>query len=366
MEKNLQLNLDLYDRAKASEITLSQLLEKMDPSQEGSKLNAFERQLKAHDIVTQSIPERGINSSRVEAFYRSSDSKVLFPEFIGLNLRESMVADSILPYLLATTTTIDSNAYRTIYCKDTTANKNAAKKARVTEASELPKSKLVTGENTAKIYKYGRAIEASYEVIRRMKIDMLAVHVRRIGQQTAIDEADDAIATIIAGDGNADTAATELKNKTLDTGATAGTLSKTAWIKFLLRFYPYQCNTVVADEDGLLQILNILYPDSTTQMMSMLLSGMSITAKVDMPQGLWQNVTLLYSPAMSDNKKNAHTTILGLDRRYAIEKLVEAGSEISEASAFITNQTKVLTISENVGFSCIMSGLGAAKTLEID
>ncbi len=362
----LALNLDMYNRARAKEITLSQLLEMEDPTPDGSKLNAYERQLKEHGIVIQSVPERGINASKVDAFYRTDTSKVLFPEFIGMNLREAMIAESILPYLIATTTTIDSNAYKTIYCKDTDTNKKAAQKKRVTEASELPKAKLVTAENNVKIYKYGRLIEASYEVVRRMKIDKLALHVRRLGQQSAVDETEDAISTIINGDGNDGTPATELKNRTLDATAAAGTLSKAAWLKFLLKFYPYQANTIVADEDGLIQILDILYPDSATQMMDFLLRGASISAKVEMPQGLWQNVTLLYSPIMADNKKNGHTTILGIDKRYTLEKIVEAGSDISEAAQFITNQTKVLTVSENAGFACIMGGMGSAKTLEID
>ncbi len=362
----INLNIDLYDRARAEEVTLSQLLEKLDPTPEGSKLNAYERHLKEFGIVTQSIPERGINASRVEAFYRTEESKVLFPEFIGMNLRESMVAESILPYLIATTTSIDSNAYRTIYCKDTEKNKEAAKKRRVTEAAELPKAKLETAENTVKIFKYGRQIVASYEAIRRMKIDMLALHIRRLGKQAAEDETEEAISTIINGDGNADTAAKEEKNKTLDTAAQSGKLTKESWLKFLLGFYPYQANTIVADEDGLIQILDILYPDSAIQMMDFLLRGAAISAKVQMPQDLWQNVTLLYSPIMKSNKKNNHTTILGFDRRYTLEKIVETGSDISEAQAFITNQTKVLTVSENAGFASIMSGFGTAKTLELD
>jgi len=357
------LTRDLYNQASENEMTLSQLLEQLAPAPEGSKLTAFENQLKEYGIVTQSIPEKGIIASKVEAFYRTDESKVLFPEFIATQLRESLTQMSILQYLLATTTTIDSNAYRNIYCDDSDANKKAAKKVRVTEASELPKSRLKTRENAIKIWKYGRAIEASYEVIRRMRIDLLAVHIRRIGEQAAQDEVVDVLDIILNGDGNSDTAATVLKAKTdLDSTATSGTLSKAAWIRFLLRFYPYQCNTVVASEDGLLQILNIIYPSDATQMMDFLLKGMAITAKVELPQQLWTNVTLLYSPSVE--KINAHVALYGIDRRYCIEKVVEAGSDIQEADKFITNQTQVLTISETAGFAKMFNE--ANKILEID
>lgn len=358
-----KLTRDLYHIASEKEMTLSQLLEQLAPAPEGSKLSAFEYQLKKHGIVTQSIPEKGIIASKVEAFYRTEESKVLFPEFIATQLREALASSSILPYLLATTTTIDSNAYRTIYCDDSDANKKAAKKVRVTEAADLPKARLKTRENAVKIWKYGRAIEASYEVIRRMRIDLLSVHIRRIGEQAAQDEVEDVLDVIKNGDGNPNTAAPILKAKTdLDPSATTGKLSKAAWIKFLLRFYPYQCNTVVANEDGLLQVLDILYPNDATQMMDFLLKGMAITARVELPQQLWTNVTLLYNPNVE--KINNHVALYGLDRRYCIEKVVEAGSDIQEADKFITNQTQVLTISENAGFAKMFNE--ANKILEID
>lgn len=357
------LTRELYNQASVKEMTLSQLLEQIAPAPAGSKLTAFENQLKEHGIVTQSIPEKGIIASKVEAFYRTEESKVLFPEYIATQLREALVGSSILPYLLATTTTIDGNAYRTIYCDDTEANKKAAKKARVTEAADLPKSRLKTRENSLKIWKYGRAIEASYEVIRRARIDLLSVHLRRLGEQTAQDEVMDVLDVIKNGDGNDNTTAPILKAKTdLDSAATSGKLSKEAWLRFLLRFYPYQCNTVVANEDGLIQVLDILYPNDATQMMDFLLKGMAITAKVELPQQLWTNVTLLYNPNVE--KVNNHVALYGIDRRYCIEKVVEAGSDIQEADKFITNQTQVLTISENAGFGKMFNE--ANKILEID
>jgi len=354
---------EMYNQARENEVTFSQLLEQLDPTPEGSKLSAYERQLKEHGILTQSIPEKGFNASKVEAFYRTEESKVLFPEYIASGLREALISSSILPYLIATTTPINGNSYRSIYCDDDTANKKAIKKVRVTEAADLPKSRLKTRENSVKIWKYGRAIEASYEVVRRMNLDLLSVHIRRIGEQAAQDEVADVLDIIVTGDGNANTAAPVLKAKTdLDSGASAGTLSKDAWLRFLLRFFPYQCNTVVASEDGLLQVLDILYPNDATQMMDFLLKGMAITAKVELPQQLWTNVTLLYNP--NAEKVNNHVALYGLDRRYCVEKVMETGSDIQEADKFITNQTTILTISENAGFSKMFNE--ANKILEID
>lgn len=354
---------DLYTQAKAEKITLSQLLEKLEPSPEGSKLTAFQRQLKEQKIITKTIAAKGINASTVEAFYRTDESKVLFPEFVATALRESLFSDSILPYLVGMTTSIEGNAYRTIYCKNTEANKKAARRKRVSEAADLPKSKLITAENTTKIWKFGNAIEASYEVIRRMKIDMLQLHIKKIGQQAGHDEVLDILDVIKDGDGN-DNAATIYKAKTdLDPEATAGTLSQNAFIAFLLRFWPNKCNTIIANEAGLLQVLNILFPAATaSHMVALLVGGAALPARVEMPQGLFSNFVLLYEPQVE--AINNHPVVYGLDQRYAIEKVIETGSDINEADRFITNQTEILTISENAGFNKIFQE--ASAILEID
>jgi hypothetical protein len=356
------LNRDMYNQATKEEITLSQLLERLDPTPEGSKLTAFERQLKEHGIVTQTIAEKGINASKVEAFYRTEESRVLFPEFVATTLRESLVADSILPFLVGMTTPIDGNSYRTIYLKNTAANKKATQRKRVTEAAELPKSKIVTAENATKIYKYGTAIEASYEVIRRSRIDKIAKQIQLIGQQASRDEVLDVLDVIKDGDGN-DNKAEIYKNRTLDSDATAGTLSQNALISFLLKFFPYKCNTMIANEAGLLQVLALLFPASTaSQLVALLVGGMALPTRVQMPQGLFAQFVLLYDPTLE--VVNAHPAIYGLDSRYSIEKIIEIGSDIQEADRFITNQTQVLTISENAGFCKIMPE--ASAILEID
>lgn len=357
------LTKDLYEQSKKERISLSQLLERLDPSTEGSKLTAFERQLKEHNIVAQSIAGKSIYASNVDVFYRTEESKVLFPEFIATTLRESIMAESILPYLIALTTPIDSNAYRTIYCINTPSNKKAAQRKRVTEAADLPKSKLVTAEHTTNIYKYGNAIETSYESLRRIKIDLLQLHVKRIGQEAAHAEVLDILDVIKDGDGNLNPA-TVYRNTTLDTTATAGTLSQKAFVSFLLKFFPNRCNTIIANEAGLLQVLNIIYPAATASQLvaAMLMGAMPLPQKVQMPQGLFIDFVLLYEPQLETINGNA--AIYGLDKRYAIEKVIETGSDISEAAAFIANQTQLLTISENAGFDKVLTE--ASAILEVN
>lgn len=338
----ITLNRDMYLAAAAEKMTFSQYLEKLDPTPEGEKLDAFERQLKKCGIITKSNYEKGIYASPVEAFYRTSESQVLFPEFIARQVREAIVQDTMLPYLIGQNTIITGDTYRTFYVEDQPTQQ---RKKRVTEASELPRAKIVGKEQTVKIYKFGRAIEASYETIRRMQIDMLALHVRRIAMQVAKDKVDEIIDVIIDGDGN-DNAATTYNLTDLDSGASAGTLTAKGLLKFLMKFKPYPCNVLITDEDTFVQLVLTNIPNLTaTDLLRLLAEGSTIGINLTAPQLPSGSVRLFW------NDNVTAYDLIGINNQYAIEQVTEAGSDIQESDKFITRQTQVLTISENSGFS---------------
>ena len=338
----ITLNRDMYLAAAAEKMTLSQYLEKLDPTPPGEKLDAFERQLKKCGIITKSVYEKGIYADPVEAFYRTSESQVLFPEFIARQVREAIMQDTMLPYLVGQNTIIQGDTYRTFYVED---QPEAARKKRVTEASELPRAKIVGKEQTVKIYKFGRAIEASYEVIRRMQIDMLALHVRRIAMQVAKDKVEEIINVIVNGDGNNNTAPT-YNLTALDTGATAGTLTAKSFLKFLMKFKIFPCNVLITDEDTFVQLVMTNIPNLTTaDLLRLLAQGTTVGVDLAAPQLPSGAVRLFWHDTVTPGD------LIGINSQYAIEQVTEAGSDIQEADKFITRQTQVLTISENSGFS---------------
>jgi hypothetical protein len=355
------LTPDLYRQAHSEAMTLSMFLEGLDPSPEGSKLDAFERLMQEAGIVTSNIPEKNIFSSKVEAFYRTDENKLLFPEYIARTLVQAMVQYPVFQYLVAARTMIDSNVYKAGYLDlDDAKNKKATQMRRVTEAAELPIAKLKLGESAINIYKYGRAIEASYEALRRMSIEVFNIHLQEIGVQAADNKVAEILSIIKDGDGN-NNAATSYKAKDLDSSFSTA-LTRTAWIKFLLKFYPRACNTVVSNEDGLLQVLEVLYPASTTAGLMDELLAKGLNVSVSLPQGFVSNVTLLYSPYAE--KINGKVALYGLNRESAIEEIVEVGSTINEVDKFIKNQTEIMTVSENSGFRKILKNSSAIMTLE--
>ena len=108
---NLKLEKGMYQQAGRS---FSQVLESQDPSEQykGSALeglDAFQRQLKRFDIKV-----KGSASDAVEKFFRTSDSAVLFPEYVARSVRQGMEEGDLIPQLTAAVTQFDGMDYRSI------------------------------------------------------------------------------------------------------------------------------------------------------------------------------------------------------------------------------------------------------------
>lgn len=356
------LTPDIYQKAHKEGMTLSMYLETQDPTPEGEKLDAFERLMKEAGILTKSIPSRNIFASTVEAFNRTSENKVLFPEYVARTLVHAMTEYPIYKHLISVRTGINGGVYEASYLDfDEPKNKKATEMRRVVEAADLPKATLKLGTSAIKLYKYGRAVGVSYEVLRRMSLEIFERHINRIGIEAVNNKVAEILAVIKDGDGNNNAAPIV---KQTDLGATASDkLSKDVWVKFLLSFYSAGgCNTVVANEDGLLQILDVLYPkgDVAGAAEQAIYQGLNVSVKL--PQNLITNFTLLYNPNIE--KINSKEAIYGLNSDNAIEEVYELNSTIQEADMNVINQTKVLTISENSGFRKMFKDCSKILTLD--
>ena len=166
----LKLDKGLY----TSEMGFTKSLEMIDPSEnykgtELEGLDAYERQLKRFDIKV-----KGSNSDTISKFFQTSDSAVLFPEYI----RRS-VADNVVDDLVAATTVVDSLDYRSVQCEPVDPDKIAD--SFITEGAFIPETNIKTNDKLTKLKKSGRSLVASYEAIKSQRLDLFAVMLRQIG-----------------------------------------------------------------------------------------------------------------------------------------------------------------------------------------
>ncbi|MBQ5340326.1 MAG: phage major capsid protein, partial [Oscillospiraceae bacterium] len=102
----VKLEKGMYHLANRS---FTQALEAADPSAqyagtELSELDAFERQLKRFDIHVS-----GENCDPVEKFFTTTESAVLFPEFVRRAIKRGM-EESILPELTAASSSVRASS----------------------------------------------------------------------------------------------------------------------------------------------------------------------------------------------------------------------------------------------------------------
>ena len=123
--ENVKLEKGMYGQNGRSFL---KVLESLDPSEnyKGTALeglDAFQRQLKRFDIHV-----KGAGSDMVEKFFHTSESSVLFPEFVSRVVRQGMESD-----ILTAWTTALSRPFRRM----TTRSSSAWRRAR---ASRRPAS----------------------------------------------------------------------------------------------------------------------------------------------------------------------------------------------------------------------------------
>ena len=247
---NLKLEKGMYNEAGKS---FAQVLEREDPSEQykGTALeglDAYQRQLKRFDIKV-----KGAGSDVVEKFFSTSQSAVLFPEYIARSVRQGMEESDLLPHITAATTRFDGMDYRSIASVPDDDQKALRQ---VEEGAEIPQTQVKTQENLVKLHKRGRMLVASYEAIRYQKLDLFSVTLRQIGAHINRMHLEDAIDVLINGDGNKNPAQ-EFTVGSEPIGGSSGTLTYDELVDFWAQFEPYEMNTLLVSGDMMRQMLKM-------------------------------------------------------------------------------------------------------------
>ena len=311
-------------------------LESIDPSEnyKGTSLeglDAFERQLKRFDIRL-----KGAGSSTVDKFFATTDSAVLFPEYVSRAVHQGIEEGKHLDSIIATKTNIEGLDYRTITSIPTADEKELKE---VAEGAQIPETVIHTQENLVSLKKRGRMLVASYEAIRFQRLDLFTVTLRQIGAYIARSQFKDAVNVLINGDGN-NNPATEISP------AVSGTISYEDLITLWNSFSPYEMNTLIAS------------PDVTAKLLTM-------PEFRDAPAGLnFHGKGTMITPLGANLIKSTDidSTLVALDKNYALE-MVTAGGVMTDFDRLIDRQLERATISQISGFAKIFAD--SAKVMNV-
>lgn len=329
---NIKLEKGLYSTGN-----FTKALESLDPSEEYSGtalegLDAYQRQLKRFGIRVS-----GAGSDAVDKFFKTSDSAVLFPEYVSRAVRQGLDEANALPKIVASTTVIDSLDYRSITSVPTDGDKELMV---VKEGAFIPETTVKAKENLVSLRKRGRILVASYEAIRHQRLDLFTVTLKQIGAYIARSQLKDAIDVLTNGDGNNNAAA-------LQPVASAGTLTYADLVAFWNRFDPYELNTIIAEPNIMADILNLNEFKDAAAGLNFHATGRAIT-----PIG----ANLIKSSSVAIN------TLIGLDRSCALE-MVTTGDVLTEYDKLIDRQLERAAITSTAGFAKIFDA--ASRILSV-
>ncbi len=337
---NLRLEKGMYNEAGR---TFTQVLEREDPSEQykGTPLeglDAYQRQLKRFDIKV-----KGAGSDVVEKFFSTSQSAVLFPEYIARSVRQGMEEADLLPHITAAVTRFDGMDYRSIASVPEDDQKALH---HVEEGATIPQTQVKTQENLVKLHKRGRMLVASYEAIRYQKLDLFSVTLRQIGAHINRMHLEDAIDVLLHGDGN-ENPAKEYTVGSDPIGGSSGTLTYDDLVDFWAQFDPYEMNTLLVSGDMMRQLLKM--DEFQNPLTGLNFQG---TGKLATPLG----ATLLRTSALESGK------LIGLDKNYALE-MVQGSDVMVEYDKLIDRQLERAAITSISGFAKLFTD--AAKVLKL-
>ena len=312
MYQNVTLEKGMYHLTNKSFV---QALEGLDPSAQYAEtplagLDAYERQLKRFDIRIS-----GPQCDRVEKFFTSTESAVLFPEFVRRAVQQGMDA-SMLSEITAVETHTDSSQYLGCTITETDSYGTAT-----SQSDALTASTILEASSALVLDKYGRVVKASYEAVRRQRLDVFAVFLRSVGMQLAQALMQQAITTLTAEAGSSSTKA-------------GSALAYSDLATLYGKFTTYNMNTLLVSPKVAATILAMAEMEDVVPVEQ---------AQVRLPFG----TVLCKVPQMSDN------VIIGLDKNFALE-MVTGSNLILETDRLIENQLDLITISLQCGFRVLM------------
>ena len=317
MYNDVKLEKGMYHLAGKSFL---QALEEADPQAQYAgtplaALDAYERQLKRFDIRV-----NGAGCDRVEKFFTTTESAVLFPEFVRRAIVQGM-REAVLDEITAVVTRCESNRYQGIVLTETAAY------ATTNEGAAMPDSTITESEDVVSLAKYGRTIKASYEAVRQQKLDVFALMLRRVGRELA-DSVTGAALDVLA----------DSVTPTSVTGLAYGDLAA-----LYGSFTSFDMKAVLVSPGVMAQIL---------VMDEMLEASSKDVTEIRLPFG----TRLINCKQLDDD------TVIGLDTDFALEQ-IRSSEVVLETDKLIDRQLDCIGVSINVGFRALMED--AVKVLEI-
>ncbi|MCM1132148.1 MAG: hypothetical protein NC340_01620 [Ruminococcus flavefaciens] len=304
MYNDIKLEKGMYNLNGKS---FTSALEELDPSSayigtELESFDAFERQLKRYNIRL-----NGAECDKVEKFFNSTETAVLFPEYVQRCIAKGF-NDTLVSSLSAAQTVCESGQYLGCVMDD------SAEYVATKQSNALPASTVKEGTTALVLEKFGRLINASYEAVRKQRLDVFGVMLKSIGVKLAVAVMKKAV----------DVLAKDAENISV-TSLTYANIAE-----LYGRFDCFDMTTILVNPSTASKIVAMdQLSDNRT----------NADGRMILPFGS----EIIKTSAVGEN------TIIGLDRNFALEFITSSGL-VLETDKLIDRQLDQITVSILCGF----------------
>lgn len=304
MYNDIKLEKGMYNLSGKS---FTAALEELDPSAayigtELENLDAFERQLKRYNIKV-----CGSECDRVEKFFSSTDTAVLFPEYVARCISKGF-DDKIITAITAVKTVSESGQYLGCTMDDSAAYTSTA------QATVLPAATVTESTSATVLEKFGRLINASYESVRKQRLDVFGVMLRSVGVKLAAAVAKKAVNVLVQNAAS----------------ISASTLTYASLAELYGAFDCFDMTTV---------IVNPAIASKIAAMDQLKETRADANGQIVLPFGS----ELVKTSAVANN------TVIGIDKNFALEFITSSGL-VMETDKLIDRQLDQITVSITCGF----------------
>lgn len=323
--------MELYNEANEKKISISALLEDMDPTPRNGNgamdwpLDAFERQLMLFGIRSGEY-----NSVSVQELFNGR-GMILAPEWFRRQIIKGMQLYSDADDLIAVSSKVKAPSFQPLYIAS--PSEKGKSLAKFGQGTEMPKVTVMYRDKTISLNDYGRAFDFTYKVIQHSDLSELKVVLWYVGYNIQNDKIGAIYNLIIDGDGTVGAA-----NSVSASVSGFANLSYNDLVDLFVAFRPFKMTRFIVNtnvEAAILKLSEFKDPQA----------GFSFQRTGDVMTPLGANIAV-YTGA-SDN------FIAALDHRFAVKRGYSQELMI-EHDKIIDRKIEQATVSQELGYSVFL------------
>ncbi len=313
-------------------------------------MDGYEMALAYLNLPVKNDVANGVLLKAAENTFKTYEGvRALFPSVLDdiVQWKMKFVNSTTVADMVSQTRTIDAKELISTVIEDAAADYAVAT---VSEGARIPVHTIKAAEQTVAIYKHGAGYEFTYEVARRMNIELFIPYLARLQRKLEESKVTAMTSILVNGDnsGYTDHGATPTWDQETDGGFAAdqGLLYK-GFLKFLS--YAHQqgkmIDTVAGNYAAFYEWNNLFLPVTSgiggnPEAMKQAGAGPTMSPG----KGVYDNpIKFVLAPDMADN------TLQGFVKGETLEELVESNSAIEESEASIRTQKVTVVRTENSG-----------------